>query len=103
MKRHHTGGLRKRCDCARKHWPKCSHPWWLRYKPRGGPHYEVSLDRVLGKHVDSKSEAETEANKIRVLIDAGTFNKAVSPVVDPTVQTFEQYGGAGWRPLPRKI
>jgi integrase len=91
--RHH--GLRKRCRCRRKDWPKCAHAWHLNYQPRGGTHYRVSLDRVLGRHVDSKSEAEIEARNIRTAIDAGTFRPkpySGEPTATPEpVETLERY------------
>jgi integrase len=40
---------------------------------RGGRHYRIGLDREIGRHVESKSEAETEAARIRIAIDEGTF------------------------------
>lgn len=72
-KRHQNHGLRKRCDCARSHWPKCSHSWFLNFK-HGDRHYRLSLDRHLGRSVKSKTEAEAEAENIRVAIRAGRFN-----------------------------
>jgi integrase len=73
MPQNRNGGLRKRCACPRRNWAKCPHGWHLNYKPKGGPHYRISLDRELRRHVDSKSEAVKEALKIRVAIDEGTF------------------------------
>src|SRR5437016_5639699 len=72
---HGNAGLRKICGCARSKWPKCSHGWHFNYKPRGGKSWRLSLDREVGHHVDSKSDARTEANKIRSAIDAGTFRQ----------------------------
>jgi hypothetical protein len=72
--RHQNHGLRKRCDCPRRTWAKCRHSWWIDYKPRGGTrHYQFSLDRHLGRHIDSKTAAEAEAAALRVSIDRGTF------------------------------
>src|SRR5713226_1859338 len=68
MTRHRNSGLRKRCGCPRKVWPKCPHSWFLSFKPRGGPPYRLSLDRELGPR---RSQAETEATKIQM------FNWAV--------------------------
>ena len=50
--RHRNSGLRKRCGCPRKVWPKCPHSWFLNFKPRGGPPYRLSLDRELGRRVE---------------------------------------------------
>jgi integrase len=76
MKRHANKGLRKLCDCARSTWPKCRHPWHLNYTFKGTV-YRLSLDRDLGRHVDSKTEAEREAERIRGAIRAGTFRADV--------------------------
>jgi integrase len=79
--RHRNGGLRKICGCPRKVWPKCPHAWHFNYKPKAGPSYRLSLDRELREHVGSRSEAETEAARIRVAIDDGTFRR---PAIDAT-------------------
>lgn len=72
MTRQRNGGLRKVCGCARRTWPKCPHPWHFNYKWAGVPH-RFSLDEQLGEHIGSKTEAETEAEHLRVAIRAGTF------------------------------
>ena len=74
--RHRNNGVRKRCGCRRKDWPKCPHGWQWNFKPRGGKHWRLSLDVELGQHVGSKSEAETKAARIKVAILAGTFVRA---------------------------
>jgi integrase len=76
--RHRNSGLRKRCRCPRKVWPKCPHSWFLNFKPRGGPPYRLSLDRELGRHVNSKNEAEATATRIRAAILTGTFRTSTS-------------------------
>jgi integrase len=76
--RHRNSGLRKRCGCSRKVWPKCPHSWFLNFKPRGGPPYRLSLDRELGRRVESKSEAKAAATMIRAAILAGTFHASTS-------------------------
>jgi integrase len=76
MKRHHNDGLRKFCDCSRRHWPKCSHPWHFNYKPRGGKAWRFSLDAEIGRRIKDKTEAETLATNIRDAINAGTFVRA---------------------------
>jgi integrase len=85
--RHRNSGLRKRCGCPRKVWPKCPHSWYLNFKPRGGPHYQLSLDRELGRHLDSKSEAEAEATRIRAAILDGTF-RVSAPESPASALTF---------------
>jgi len=74
--RHRNHGLRKRCVCNRKDWPKCSHSWYLNYKPKGGPQYRLSLDREAGRHIDGKTVAVEEAERIRIAIRNGTFRTA---------------------------
>jgi integrase len=73
--RHANKGLRKRCDCARRSWPKCAHSWWFNFKPKGGPAYRISLDKHADKHIDRKSDAEDLATEIRKQIKAGKFNQ----------------------------
>ncbi|PYR43349.1 MAG: hypothetical protein DMF95_26050 [Acidobacteria bacterium] len=60
--------------------------WFLNFKLRGGTHYRFSLDSETGRHIDTKSEAETEATKIRAAILAGTFRaKPQAPSVIPAM------------------
>ena len=75
MPRQHNGGLRKVCSCLRRQWSKCRHGWYFNFKPPGGPSYRFSLDRHIGRHLDSKSEAEREAEKIRIEIRDGRFGR----------------------------
>lgn len=81
--RHRNFGVRKRCRCKPKDWPKCLHSWHLNYKPKGEPHYRLSLDREVGRHVDSKTEAIAEAERIRTAIRNRTFRPA--PALIPTL------------------
>ena len=56
MKKRHTNkGLRKVCGCPRRMWAKCPHGWYFNFKPRGAPAYRFSIDKHLGKHIDSKT------------------------------------------------
>jgi integrase len=76
-KRHCNHGLRKLCDCARKRWSTCAHPWHFNFKPRRSEKaWRFSLDAELGRHIDSKTEAEGIAEDIRTAIRAGTFVRA---------------------------
>jgi hypothetical protein len=68
--RKRNDGIRKRCGCARKNWPKCSHPWHFNYK-HGDVHYRFSLDREVGRRIEGKTEAEAEAERIRTAIRDG--------------------------------
>ena len=90
-KRRHNGGLRKICNCARSKWSTCDHSWHFNFKPKGGPAYRLSLDRVLDKHIDSRSAAIDAAGDIRKAIRAGTFGQA-PPRADLTVrQLADEY------------
>jgi integrase len=70
--RHRNEGLRKLCGCSRKRWSECSHSWYFNFKWKG-QHYRFSLDKELGRDIDSKSLAETEAEKIRTAIRENRF------------------------------
>jgi integrase len=72
--KHRNDGLRKVCGCARKSWTKCPHPWHFAFQWQG-THHRYSLDRLLGKRIESKTDAETEAERLRVAIKDGTFRK----------------------------
>ena len=74
--RHRNGGLRKRCGCPRKVWPKCAHDWHFNFKPRGGSAWRFSLDVEAGRRIDSKTDAERLAGDIRAAINAGTYVRA---------------------------
>ncbi len=87
-------GIRKICRCPRTKWKGCKHPWYFNYQWKGEP-YRFNLNRHLGKPKDglAKSEAERQAEKIRIAIRDGNFNKDAA-VVEPklaTVLTFEQF------------
>jgi hypothetical protein len=73
MTKHRNRGLRKRCECPRKNWAKCSHPWHFNFKWKG-EHYRFSLDREVGHPVTSKTEAEQEADRLRTAIREGRFS-----------------------------
>jgi len=77
--RHNNKGLRKRCDCPRRAWPKCPHSWWFNFKPRGGPAYRLSLDKHADKHIDRKSDAEDLAASIKTAIKASSGNPRPEP------------------------
>ncbi len=69
---HRNEGLRKICNCPRRGWVKCPHPWHFNFCWKGTP-YRFSLNRCAGKEIVSKIEAETLADDIRGKIRAGTF------------------------------
>ena len=82
--RHTNHGLRKICGCPRRTWPKCAHPWHFSFTWGGTP-YRFSLDRQLGRHLDNKTEAETEAEHIRQAIRDGRFGQP-APRQDMTLR-----------------
>lgn len=55
----------KICSCRPTAKVKCRHPWWFSFKRRGEKQVRASLDVVLEKHLDSKTLAEQEANRLR--------------------------------------
>jgi len=92
-KRHQNRGLRKLCDCSRRNWSKCPHSWYFNFKPRGGRAYQFSLDVELDKHIAKKEDAQTEAERIRGEIRAGTFVRAaerrkIAPAVPITADAL---------------
>jgi integrase len=74
MKTRHTNQLRKICTHGRRRWAKCGCPWHFSFKWKG-VHHRFSLDKHLGRHVESKSEAADEAATIRIAIKAGRFGQ----------------------------
>ena len=74
--RHRNNGLRKICGCARRTWSTCRHAWHFSWKPRGADtQVRFSLDTYLGRHVDSRSEAEAIADQVRHAIRKGAFDR----------------------------
>ena len=76
MPRHRNRGVRKRCGCSRKTWAKCPHGWYLNFKLKGA-HYRLSLDREVGRRIEDRTEAETEADRLRTEIRNHTFRAKV--------------------------
>ena len=66
------GRLTKRCACDKRNWSRCSHPWHLALQWKG-TRYRISLDQYVGRPLKGKTDAETEADRIRAAIRAGTF------------------------------
>lgn len=84
-------GLRKRCRCARRDWATCRHGWHLNFKWQGHNH-RVSLDRELGRHVDSKTVALEEAEKIWTAVrDGKAAERAPVTLAQLGVIYFGQY------------
>ena len=51
---HRNAGLRKVCNCPRRGWAKCPHPWHFNYSWRGAA-YRFSLNRYACKEITGKS------------------------------------------------
>jgi integrase len=81
MPRERHGGVRKRCGCPRRVWPKCPHAWHLNFKWKGA-HHRLSLDREVGHPITNKTDALAEAERLRTAIRAGEF-PVPAPVVAP--------------------
>ena len=84
-------GLTKRCDCARPRWSKCAHPWYLAYQWKGARH-RVCLDRLLGRRLKGKTDADAEAERIRGEIRAGTFQRETTPPLPAAQVTVAAFG-----------
>lgn len=89
-KRRNNDGLRKLCNCAPRTWAKCAHPWHFNFCHGKSPdglkrHYRFSLDKHLGRRLKSKSEAEGEAERIRIAIRDGVFGATLPQTEAPAV------------------
>jgi integrase len=88
-------GIRKRCDCSKRAWSKCPHPWHfgLHY---GGKEYRYSLDKVArarGELVPTnKSEAAAWRDRLRSEIRGGSFVDPSTPVPVVLVDTRLTFG-----------
>ena len=91
MKRQRRDGLRKICGCPVRTWPKCQHSWHFAYRHRG-KRYRVSLDRYVGRHVGTKTEAREIADALRTDVRRGTFNRPAMTSSPETI-TVERFGG----------
>ena len=82
MKRHRNDGLRKVCDCARRNWAKCPHPWHVNFQ-HNGTAIRKSLDKLAGKRITSKTDAEDAWEQIKIQlktsINAGRGIQTTSP------------------------
>ncbi len=98
-------GLRKLCDCSRRSWAKCEHAWYFNFK-WAGEYYRFSLNRVVGRvvkdaagkwkrdwatlgdRIDSKTAAESERDRLRAAIRAGTLQAAPAAKVQREILTL---------------
>ena len=70
---------------------KCAHPWYLAYQWKGKRH-RVQLERLLGRKLKGKTEADTEAERIRGEIRAGTFSTETPPLPAGHSVTVSAFG-----------
>ncbi len=91
MTRHRSDGLTKRCDCPRSRRSKCAHPWYFAFQWKG-KRYRVQLERLVGRRLDGKTKADTEAERIRREIKAGTFQPGPTPPPSDHSVTVSAFG-----------
>ena len=90
-KRQHNDGVRKVCRCPKRKQPKCHHPWHFNYRWRGEDH-RLSLDRHLGRRIETRTDAKAEAEKLRSAIRAGEFSAGVAVLTQLTLgQLLDHY------------
>lgn len=93
-KRTHDG-VKKRCDCSRRQWPKCSHPWWFSFRFRR-KEYRYSLDKLASVRNEpaptSKSEAIKWRDRLRNEIRFGTFTDTSPSSPAPAEATRQTFG-----------
>ncbi|MBK9241581.1 MAG: site-specific integrase [Acidobacteria bacterium] len=87
MPKRTNDGISKRCDCARRKWPKCIHPWHFNFH-FGGKEHRHSLDTIARREgvrpPATKAEAMAMRDRLRSAIRAGTFGGAELPADDLT-------------------
>ncbi|HVZ21745.1 MAG TPA: site-specific integrase [Vicinamibacterales bacterium] len=72
----------KICTCRDR--LKCRHPWWFSFKRRGSAvRFRKSLDVVLETHVDSKTVAIEQANRLRQAIIDNALTARERELIDP--------------------
>jgi hypothetical protein len=59
----------KICDCRDA--LRCKHSWWFSMSRRGAARIRASLDLVLERHIESKTQAEAYARDLRTEIAKG--------------------------------
>ena len=69
---HRNDGLRKRCECQRRAWLTCPHPWHFSFK-WNGVHHRFPLDRYTTTPIRKKDDARAEADRLRAAIREGKF------------------------------
>jgi integrase len=95
---HRNNGLCKRCECARRAWATCAHPWHFSFKWKD-VHHRFSVDRYAEGPIADRDAARTEADRLRILIRGGQFPPVVvvpAAPVQPADLTFETFA-AKWQ------
>jgi integrase len=59
------------CGCARSRWPKCAHPWHINFKLPGGDALRKSVNKLAGKHISKKDEAQKILERLRTQLRDG--------------------------------
>jgi integrase len=76
-------GIRKRCECQRRQWAKCLHPWHFSFH-HGGKEHRYSLEKVALARSErvptTKSEAIIWRDRLRAEIREGRFIDPATPV-----------------------
>ena len=105
MVRQRNHGLRKRCGCPRAKWLKCPHGWHFNFRWKGVNH-RLSLDRECGRHIESKTQAQQEAERLRLAI-RGRGDMEIPTVLLPLTSKRSsssprcgRSGGAANLPMP---
>jgi integrase len=75
----------KICSCRDQ--VKCRHPWWFSVKHRGASQMRKSLDVVLERHIDSKTIAEREAERLRIGMTDDTLSARTRELLGLPVST----------------
>jgi hypothetical protein len=90
MPKRTNDGVRKRCGCSRRQWPKCAHPWHFSFH-HGGHEYRYSLDTIARARNErpptTKGEAVSWRDRLRGEIRTGTFVDPDAPVPAASVAT----------------
>lgn len=105
MKQSDTGNVKKRCDCGRKKWSTCAHPWHVDYKaPKDHPRrpnerYRKNLDTVAGTHAENLRDAQNEARRAITAWLDGRDPTDIQPGDRPTLaallEAYHKRPGAG--------
>jgi integrase len=87
MPKRTNDGISKRCECGRRTWPKCIHPWHFNFHFNGHEH-RYSLDTIARREGTrppaSKAEAMAMRDRLRSAIRAGKFEGTAAPATGLT-------------------